>query len=113
MTPGQLFVPPPAAVAAPTVAAERVAAQVPAPSDSAIRAILRERIESKRAVGIVAATLDHGRSTIYTAGSSGAPAVALDGNTVFEIGSITKVFTASLLADMRLRGQVRPDRHAA
>jgi D-alanyl-D-alanine-carboxypeptidase/D-alanyl-D-alanine-endopeptidase len=35
--------------------------------------------------------------------------VALDGNTVFEIGSITKVFTASLLADMAARGEVKLD----
>lgn len=74
------------------------AQQVSVPSDSAIRAILKDRVDTKRTVGIVAATLDHGRSTIFTAGSAGAPGVALDGNTVYEIGSITKVFTASLLA---------------
>lgn len=84
-------------------------AQVTVPSDSAIRAILQDRIATSRAVGIVAATLDHGRSRIYTAGSSGAPGVPLDGNTVFEIGSITKVFTASLLADMVARGEVQLD----
>ena len=33
----------------------------------------------------------------------------LDGDTVFEIGSITKVFTALLFADMVLRGEVAPD----
>jgi serine-type D-Ala-D-Ala carboxypeptidase/endopeptidase len=30
-----------------------------------------------------------------------------DGNAVFEIGSITKAFTALLLADMTMRGEVR------
>lgn len=37
------------------------------------------------------------------------PPIALDGNTVFEIGSITKVFTASVLADMVAKGEVRLD----
>ena len=91
------------------LATSQLQAQVNVPSDSAIRAILQDRIDTKRAVGIVAAILDHGRSRIYTAGSSGAPGVPLDGNTVFEIGSITKVFTASLLADMVARGEVKLD----
>ena len=75
---------------------------VPGPSggqvipDSAIRAILQDRVATKRAVGIVLGLLDHGQRKLFVAGTAGAPAVALDGNTVFEIGSITKVFTASL-----------------
>ena len=77
--------------------------------DSAIRAILQDRVATKRAVGIVAGVLDHGQKKLFTAGTSGAPGVALDGNTVFEIGSITKVFTASLLADMAARGEVKLD----
>ena len=35
--------------------------------------------------------------------------VALDGNTVFEIGSVTKVFTTAILADMVQRGEVKLD----
>lgn len=92
-----------------TIATPQLTAQVTVPSDSAIRAILQNRIDTKRAVGIVAATLDHGRQQVYTAGSSGSPGVPLDGNTVFEIGSITKVFTASLLADMVAKGEVKLD----
>jgi len=30
----------------------------------------------------------------------------MDGNTIFEVGSVTKVFTSLLLADMAQRGQV-------
>ena len=77
--------------------------------DSAIRAILQDRVATKRAVGIVVGVLDHGQRKLFTAGTAGAPGVALDGNTVFEIGSITKVFTASLLADMAARGEVKLD----
>jgi D-alanyl-D-alanine-carboxypeptidase/D-alanyl-D-alanine-endopeptidase len=77
--------------------------------DSAIRAILQDRVATKRAVGLVLGVLDHGQRKLFVAGTAGAPAVALDGNTVFEIGSITKVFTASLLADMAARGEVKLD----
>lgn len=91
------------------LATSTAGAQITVPSDSAINAILQNRIDTKRAVGIVAATLDHGRSRIYTAGTSGAPGMPLDGNTVFEIGSITKVFTASILADMVAKGEVKLD----
>lgn len=84
-------------------------AQVVLPSDSAIKTILQSRVDTKQTVGIVVGTLDHGRNSIFTAGSSGAPGVALDGNTEFEIGSITKVFTASVLADMVAKGEVKLD----
>src|SRR4051812_44054714 len=80
-------------------------------SDEAVRAILRERIESARqSVGIVAGVIDSGVLRLVTYGRSGAPdGRSLDGDTVFEIGSITKVFTALLLAEMVLRGEVEFD----
>lgn len=79
------------------------------PGDSAVRAILKERVEGKRAVGIVLATLEKGKTpVIATAGTSGS-ATPLDGNSVFEIGSVTKVFTTALLADMVRRHEVSLD----
>jgi D-alanyl-D-alanine-carboxypeptidase/D-alanyl-D-alanine-endopeptidase len=98
-----------AVLAALAVATPALHGQIAVPEDSAIRAIIKDRVESGRAVGIVVATLDKGTQRIFTAGTSGAPGVALDGNTVFEIGSITKVFTASLLADMVAKGEVTLD----
>src|SRR6476469_3328162 len=84
-------------------------AQLPA-SDSTINAILADRIARKRAMGIVVATLEQGSAPkIYTAGVSGIAGLPLDGNTVFEIGSITKVFTNTILADMVSKGEVRLD----
>ena len=85
-------------------------AQVSATSDSAINAILADRIARKRAMGIVVATLEQGKAPrIYTAGVSGIAGLPLDGNTVFEIGSITKVFTNTILADMVRKGEVSLD----
>ena len=79
--------------------------------DGDIRTILQDRIDNARqSVGIVAATFDAGRQNIVTYGRSGAANDRpLDGDTVFEIGSITKVFTALLLAEMVTRGEVALD----
>ena len=80
-------------------------------ADSAIRTILQQRVDQKRAAGLVVGTLDaSGRSSVVAYGSADAAgAQRLDGNTVFEIGSITKTFTATILADMVLRGEVKLD----
>ena len=79
------------------------------PSDSALKAALQQRVASKTGVGIVVVTVEKGRPPrVVAAGASGS-AAPLDGNTVFEIGSITKVFTTALLADMVQRGEVRLD----
>jgi len=60
--------------------------------------------------GIVASSFDSSRQNIATYGRSGsANDHPLDGDTVFEIGSITKVFTALLLAEMVTRGEVALD----
>jgi serine-type D-Ala-D-Ala carboxypeptidase/endopeptidase len=79
--------------------------------DDEIRRILAERIDTrKQAVGIVAGVIDPaGRRVVaygkLAAGDTRTP----DGDTVFEIGSVTKVFTALLLADMVARGEVALD----
>jgi CubicO group peptidase (beta-lactamase class C family) len=89
------------------------AATTPAPSSDQIvrtlRRSIRARVASGPDRGIVAGVLlPDGRTKIVAAGrdSSGKP---LDGRAVFEIGSITKTFTASLLADMVHRNEVRLD----
>jgi CubicO group peptidase (beta-lactamase class C family) len=80
-------------------------------SDDTIRAILRERIDADRqSVGMVAGLLDaSGRRLVTYGRSDSADDRPLDGDTVFEIGSITKVFTALLLADMTVKGEVALD----
>ncbi len=85
------------------------AQQRPVATDSAIQAIIKTRVESKLATGIVVGVLQpDGRRRIVSHGSSGT-ARPLDGNSVFEIGSITKTFTGVLLAEMAARGEVKLD----
>lgn len=85
------------------------------PADSAVRAILRERVEAGKAAGYVVGMLEpDGTRRIVAFGASDAPdGRPLDGATVFEIGSVTKVFTATLLAEMVGRGEVRLDQPVA
>lgn len=98
-----------AALAAAPLFGSTLAAQRHFPSDAAIRAILDDQVTSKGTVGLVLGVMEADGSTrIFTAGRSGSTAT-LDGNTVFEIGSITKVFTTGLLADMASRGEVALD----
>lgn len=81
------------------------------PSDLDIRRILMDRIDVERqGVGIVVGTIDEQRRGIVAYGESGqGDGRPLDGDTLFEIGSITKVFTALVLADMVERGEVGLD----
>ena len=87
--------------------------QAPSMPAQDLTAILRERVDIARdTMGIVAATIDSDRRSVTAYGRSGSDR-PLDADTVFEIGSITKVFTALLFADMVLRGELATDDPAA
>ena len=82
-----------------------------APADAAIRDILAERIDTYRgSVGLVVGVIEPTGRRIVTHGRrAAADPRPLDGDALFEIGSITKVFTALLLADMVARGELALD----
>ena len=80
-----------------------------------IREILVKRIDQERqAVGIVVGVIAPNGRRVVAHGNlaSGDPRV-LDGDTIFEIGSISKVFTALVLAGMVKRKEVALDDPAA
>jgi len=81
------------------------------PGDDEIREILRERVgEQADRTGIVVGVIEPDGRRIVAYGSAGAGADRpLDGDAVFEIGSVTKVFTALLLADMAEGGEIGLD----
>jgi D-alanyl-D-alanine-carboxypeptidase/D-alanyl-D-alanine-endopeptidase len=70
--------------------------------------ILKQAIESKRSVGIVIGLVDENGPKIFSAGTAAQGGGEVDGNTVFAIGPVTMIFTATLLADMIERGEVHP-----
>jgi serine-type D-Ala-D-Ala carboxypeptidase/endopeptidase len=75
------------------------------PSDDAIRSLLAERM-AHNGVGVVVGVIEPAGQRVVAYGRSDAPNGRLDGDTVFQLGSLTKTFTTLLLADMVKSGEV-------
>jgi serine-type D-Ala-D-Ala carboxypeptidase/endopeptidase len=86
-------------------------AAIALPSDSAIANILAQRLDAlageEDGIGIVVGIIGPGGRRVIAYGHrSQRDSRELDGDTLFEIGSVGKVFTALLLADMVRKGEV-------
>jgi CubicO group peptidase (beta-lactamase class C family) len=91
-----------------SAAAAQSASNSPVPSDAEIRNILVQRIDAyHQGVGMVVGVIEpQGRRIVAYGTLNQGDARPLGGDTIFEIGSITKVLTSLLLADMVQRGMV-------
>jgi CubicO group peptidase (beta-lactamase class C family) len=74
-----------------------------------IRSFLQEQFATTNA-GMVIGLLDHRGSQVFAAGKlDNGSEQPVDGDTIFELGSVTKVFTALLLLDAVGRGEMKLD----
>ncbi|MEO6388505.1 MAG: serine hydrolase [Croceibacterium sp.] len=77
------------------------------PSDADLSSMIEARIAPRAGEGIVVGVLGPDGRRVVAGGPAGA--TAYNGDTLFEIGSISKVFTALILSDMVNKGQVALD----
>ena len=83
----------------------------PVPGDTEIGRLLVERVDNeRRSLGIVIGVIEPGARRVVSYGrlATDNPKEP-DGDTIFEIGSITKVFTSIVLADLVAQGTIALD----
>ena len=99
---------PAAAVAQPASASVQAVRALP--SDFEVQELIQAYVDAGMVKGVVVGLLEpDGRRRIFTAGDAGDGSPPLSAQSMFEIGSINKTFTGTILADMVRRGEVRLD----
>ena len=100
----------PAAAVAQAAPPPSVQAKRALPSDFEVQELIEAYVDAGMVKGVVVGLLEpDGRRRIFTAGDAGEGAPPLSPQSVFEIGSINKTFTGTILADMVRRGEVKLD----
>jgi serine-type D-Ala-D-Ala carboxypeptidase/endopeptidase len=88
--------------------ASSIAGPATMPPDSVVQAIIDARAKFTPNAGIVVGLIDSRGRRVLSAGTvDGTGTKRPDGRSVFEIGSVTKTVTGTLLAGMTRRGEVR------
>ena len=82
---------------------------------NAIQAFLRQRVEVEKHVGgiVVGLVDEHGSRVVSCGHLDNGTGQEMNGDTLFELGSITKTFTALLLQDMIAHGEMKLDNPVA
>jgi serine-type D-Ala-D-Ala carboxypeptidase/endopeptidase len=76
-------------------------------SSDKIKDLIKQEVEHKRCPGIVVGIIDENGKRVISYGKLNInDSIQADGNSIYEIGSITKVFTSLLLEDMAEHGEL-------